>query len=132
VPVQCGEFLPSAEELNDLFHCPEIVQEAFDIPPESVLRTTHHMVCVAPRGARYRFPLEGFSVDRRSFDRRLAEAAVRAGAELRHPAGVTGIRDDVVTFASGIEVRRRSSSGPTARLDRGSIGGIRSPVRSTG
>ena len=121
VPVQCGEFLPTAEELNDLFHCPDVIGEAFEIPAGTVLRTTHHMVCVDPRGRRYRFPLEGFSVDRRTFDRRLAEAAVRAGAELRHPAGVTRVRDDVVTFANGEELRAQvviGADGPLSTVAR--------------
>ncbi len=58
-PVQCGEFVPSAAELVDLFHCPELVDAAFEVPSETVLRETHWMTCVSPYGHRFRFPLSG-------------------------------------------------------------------------
>src|ERR1700756_5663002 len=61
-PAQCGEFLPAAQELVDLFGSEAGVAEAYRVPPETILRETHTMVCVAPSGRRYRFPLEGFEV----------------------------------------------------------------------
>ncbi len=100
-PVQCGEFLPDARELADLFECPALLRDAFEIPAGTVLRTTRWMSCVSPYGHRFRFPLSGATVSRRAFDKALAYRAEGAGAQLRHPAGVTGIRDDRVTLASG-------------------------------
>lgn len=104
-PVQCGEFLPAAHELTDLFPCPEAIGAAYDIPPESVLRTTRAMTCVAPTGRRYEFPLEGFVVSRRAFDKQLALRAEGAGAVVRHPAGVTAVVGDEVRLAAGEPVR---------------------------
>ncbi|MCI4363829.1 MAG: NAD(P)/FAD-dependent oxidoreductase [Thermoplasmata archaeon] len=103
-PVQCGEFLPSAEELADLLPAGEAIRASYWIPPETVLRQTERMVCVAPSGREFRFPLEGVSVSRRAFDKRLALAAEGAGAELRFPAGVTRVSGTNVHFASGEEV----------------------------
>jgi flavin-dependent dehydrogenase len=119
--VQCGEFLPAAHELTDLFGGPEAIQASFDVPPESVLRTTRTMACVAPTGRRYDFPLDGFTVSRRAFDKLLALRAEGAGAELRHPCGVTGIRGNVVEFATAPPVRAKviiGADGPLSTVGR--------------
>ncbi len=121
-PVQCGEFLPAPHELKDLFACPEVIDEAFRIPPGTVERTVARMSCVAPTGRRYTFPLDGVSVSRRAFDAALARAAESAGAELRYPAGVTRVRDDVVEFARGGPVRAQvvvGADGPLSTVARG-------------
>ncbi len=120
-PVQCGEFLPTPAELTDLLPCGDVIREAFEIPPETVLRTTSKMVCVAPNGRRFTFPLAGLSVSRRAFDKRLALAAEGEGAELRYPAGVTEVRDDVVRLANGTEVAARvivGADGPLSTVAR--------------
>jgi digeranylgeranylglycerophospholipid reductase len=121
-PVQCGEFLPTPSELADLFPCGDAIREAFSIPPETVLHRTHEMVVVAPSGHRFRFPLEGVSVSRRAFDQRLADAAEGAGAELRHPCGVTEVRGPRVRLAGGAEVEAKvviGADGPLSTVARG-------------
>jgi digeranylgeranylglycerophospholipid reductase len=120
-PVQCGEFLPAPEELADLFDCREVIDEAFSLPPETILRETSSMACVSPTGRRFRFPLRGFTVSRRAFDKRLAIEAQGAGAELRFPAGVTGVHDDRVQFAGGATVQARvviGADGPISTVGR--------------
>lgn len=121
-PVQCGEFVPTPSELADLLGSPAVVREAFEIPPDSILQSTSSMACVGPRGQRYQFPLEGYSVSRRTFDQRLAERAVAAGAELRHPLGVTRVRDGLVRFTTGSEVEASvivGADGPISTVARG-------------
>jgi digeranylgeranylglycerophospholipid reductase len=120
-PVQCGEFLPTPTELADLLPCPEVIREAFEIPSEAILRTTSKMVCVAPNGHRFTFPLAGLSVSRRAFDKRLALAAEGEGAELRYPCGVTQVHDDVIRCANGTEVRAQviiGADGPLSTVGR--------------
>jgi digeranylgeranylglycerophospholipid reductase len=120
-PVQCGEFLPSAEELTDLFGCPELIRTAFEIPEATVLRATHGMTCVSPYGHRFRFPLAGFTVSRRAFDKALAYRAEGAGAELRHPVGVTGVEDGALVLAGGSRIRARAivaADGPPSTVGR--------------
>ncbi len=103
-PVQCGEFVPSARELADLFDAPELISAAFDIPSNTVLRETRYMTCVSPYGHRFRFPLEGATVSRRAFDKALAARAEGGGAEVRYPVGVTGVHDGRVRCADGTEL----------------------------
>ncbi|HYB79018.1 MAG TPA: geranylgeranyl reductase family protein [Thermoplasmata archaeon] len=100
-PVQCGEFVPAPSELADLFGCRELIDRAFVIPESTVLRSTRTMACISPFGHVFRFPLAGCTVSRRAFDKALAGRAEGAGAELRFPLGVTGVRDDLVDTVSG-------------------------------
>lgn len=82
------------------------------------------MACVGPNGRRYVFPLEGYTVSRRAFDQALAHRAERAGAELRHPCGVTRISDDTISFAHGPPV--------TADVIVGADGPLSTVARATG
>lgn len=120
-PVQCGEFLPTPEELSDLFHDRALIEAAFQIPPETILRETHWMTCVSPSGRRFRFPLSGYMVSRRAFDKALAHAAEGAGAELRHPAGVVRVSGAHVELANGTTIRAKviiGADGPTSTVAR--------------
>jgi digeranylgeranylglycerophospholipid reductase len=120
-PVQCGEFVPTPEELADIFHAPELIREAFQIPPATILRETHWMACISPSGHRFRFPLSGYMVSRRAFDKALAYAAEGAGAELRHPAGVVRVDGDLVGMANGTTIRAKvivGADGPTSIVAR--------------
>ena len=120
-PVQCGEFVPAADELTDLFGAPELIARSFDIPTGTVLRATRWMTCVSPYGHRFRFPLAGYTVSRRAFDKALAYRAEGAGAELRHPVGVTEVHDDEVRLTGGRSVRARvvvAADGPLSTVGR--------------
>jgi digeranylgeranylglycerophospholipid reductase len=129
-PVQCGEFVPTAAELADLFGCPEVIGPAFEPPPTTVLRETHWLACVSPYGRRYRSPLQGATVSRRAFDKALAYRAEGAGAELRHPVGVTGVHGHEVHLAGGTSVEAGAvvgADGPLSTVAR-SVG--LTPVRT--
>ncbi len=118
-PVQCGEFLPAPEELVDLFGDPDLIAAAYRIPEATVLRSTRRLDCVSPRGRRYATELRGYTVSRRAFDKALALRAEGAGAELRHPLGVTGVRDGTVRCADGTVVEAAAivgADGPTSAV----------------
>ena len=120
-PVQCGEFVPSPRELADLFPAPELIRAAYEIPPNTVLRSTRTMACVSPYGHRFRFPLEGFTVSRRAFDKALAIRAEGAGAEVRYPVGVTGVHDDELRLTDGTSLRADvivGADGPISTVGR--------------
>ncbi len=121
-PVQCGEFLPTARELGDLFPCPDLIREAYRIPTETILREIEWLECVSPRGQRYRSPLEGYTVSRRAFDKCLALEAEGEGAELWFPKGVTRVHDGSVAFAGGERVEGAvvvGADGPLSTVARG-------------
>jgi digeranylgeranylglycerophospholipid reductase len=118
-PVQCGEFLPTPVELSDLFDCPAVIAAAYDVPSNSILRETRWMSCVSPFGRTYRFPLGGYTVSRRAFDKALVARAEGAGAEVRFPCGVTGVSDDELTCSDGGTIRARvivGADGPTSTV----------------
>ncbi len=115
-PVQCGEFLPTLEELLAIFPRHEGFSDVFQVPDETILSRTNVIDCVAPTGKHYPFPMNGYAVSRRSFDKVLAYRAERAGAELRHPATVVGVKDHVVSFASGEQVEAKVIIGADGPL----------------
>jgi digeranylgeranylglycerophospholipid reductase len=120
-PVQCGEFVPSPAELADLFDCPQLIGTAFATPATTVLHETRWMACVSPYGHRFRFPLHGATVSRRAFDKALAFQAEGAGAELRYPLGVTGVRGREVRLANGAMVEGAvviGADGPLSTVGR--------------
>jgi digeranylgeranylglycerophospholipid reductase len=120
-PVQCGEYVPMPEELATIFPFPDVIREAFDVPPETVLRETSTMACIAPGGRRFAFPLRGATVSRRAFDKALAARAEGAGAELRFPAGVARVNDDRVEFVGGGSVSAKvvvGADGPLSTVAR--------------
>jgi len=127
-PVQCGEFVPSPAELTDLFGDAAPVAEAYTIPPETVLHETRYLDCISPFGHRYRCSLAGATVSRRAFDKALALQAEGAGAELRYPLGVTGVRDREVRCADGSVVEATAivgADGPASTV--GAALGFRPP-----
>ncbi len=118
-PVQCGEFVPTPEELADLFGDPALIARAYTVPPGTVLRATTRLDCISPYGRRYGFPLAGATVSRRAFDKALALAAEGAGAELRYPLGVTGVRDERLRLTDGTELEAAAivaADGPTSTV----------------
>lgn len=120
-PVQCGEFLPSVAELEDLLAWTGVADQGYAIPSETVQRHTTEMVCIGPSGRRYRFPLDGWTVSRRAFDQALAQRAERAGAELRHPAGVVGVDAGTVRLAGGTSIAATvvvAADGPLSTVAR--------------
>ncbi len=123
-PVQCGEFVPTATELGDLFDCPELIARAFVVPESTILRSTRWMECVSPYGHRFRFPLAGATVSRRAFDKALAYRAEGAGAELRFPLGATG--------RSGATLRTTDGETIEAEVVIGADGPLSTVARSVG
>lgn len=122
-PVQCGEFLPTLEELCDLFPNHRGFEDVFRVPETSILQRTRSMTCVSPSGGRFAFPVDGYSVSRRSFDKLLALRAEAAGAELRFPRAVVSVREGGarLVLAGGEEVMARvvvAADGPLTEVGR--------------
>ncbi len=82
VPVRCGEFMPSIEEIRDMFPASADLEELFDTPSGLRRREIEAIRLVTPKGRAYDIPFQGYSTDRDRFDQHLASLAVSAGAEL--------------------------------------------------
>jgi digeranylgeranylglycerophospholipid reductase len=81
-PVQCGGFLPEASELKELLPHASLPQTLLDLPTACVLHRTKLQRLYSPSGRSKEFPVAARVVDRRAFDRYLAQRAARAGARI--------------------------------------------------
>ncbi len=82
IPVQCGEYLPTPREMNDMFPESPRTQRLANPPKEVITNKTTHMSLCSPRSKEYRFKLEANVVDRVLFDQHLANQASDAGAAI--------------------------------------------------
>lgn len=81
-PVQCGELLPSVEEMYSIFPATAGLEDLFDIPSSVVMGNNHAIELISPRGHAYDIDFESYSLDRRLFDKHLVKKAEEAGARL--------------------------------------------------
>ncbi len=104
-PVQCGGFIPEAFELRELLPDAALPETLVDIPERLVLNRTRVQRLYAPGGRCAEFDVAGRCVDRRGFDRYLAQRAARAGAGL-----LVGTRAEVSgdSLSLGGEIAPRS------------------------
>ena len=80
VPYQCGEYMPTNEEVRKLMPRVEGVDELFDTPGWIKKREWTTTRCISPKGRHYDLPFAGYSTSRSAFDQFLATKAMKAGA----------------------------------------------------
>ncbi|MDP7002830.1 MAG: NAD(P)/FAD-dependent oxidoreductase [Candidatus Thalassarchaeaceae archaeon] len=80
-PLQCGELVPSNEEMGRL--CPDVpdMDELFRTPESAISRRTERMRLVPPGGRALEFDFEGVVLNRVAHDEALVELAASNGAE---------------------------------------------------
>ena len=80
-PLQCGELVPSNQEMKRL--CPKVpeVDDLFQTPENAICRKVPEMHLVTPSGKRLRYDFDGLVLDRVAHDEALVERAKEAGAE---------------------------------------------------
>ena len=81
-PVQCGGFLPEADELRELMPHAHLPVTLEDIPSRCILHRTRLQRIFSPSGKGKEFSVAGRIVDRRAFDLHLANRAACAGAHV--------------------------------------------------
>jgi digeranylgeranylglycerophospholipid reductase len=96
IPVECGEFLPSPANLEEIMPGVEGIPELFDIPQSCISLRTSKIAVISPAGRRYELDFEGMSLHRARYDQHLARLAVKSGAELRTGVRVRGVRSEGV------------------------------------
>ena len=101
VPVQCGEYVASPEEVSRIFPRAGPVDDLFDVPNRVKEIDTPVIRIWSPRGRRYDIPFRGFTVRRDKMDQGIADQAVREGAELRTETSVRSVRGTRVETSGG-------------------------------
>ena len=79
-PLQCGELVPSNEEMKRL--CPKVpeIDDLFQTPDEAVSKKTEIMKIIPPSGKPLSFKFDGLVLNRVKHDEALVELAKKSGA----------------------------------------------------
>ena len=118
VPVRCGEFMPSLEEIIGMFPNFRDEDGLFDIPQDLRCLETHGIKLVDPKGKITLLDHEGYTTDRDRFDQYLAKLAVEEGAVLERNCLFKGIEGGVAKTSQG-DVRYKvivGADGPGSRV----------------
>lgn len=120
-PVQCGEYLPTLEEMQRLVPAAQHQEELFAVPEEQVVALRTHVIeIISPKGRIYPVPFEGYTLHRRAFDKWVAQRAVNAGAELWTETYAWRLRQGRLLTSEG-ELRAKvyvGADGPFSRIAR--------------
>tara|TARA_B100000686_G_scaffold352750_1_gene455831 strand:+ start:2171 stop:3271 length:1101 start_codon:yes stop_codon:yes gene_type:complete len=119
-PLQCGELVPTNDEMRRL--CPDVpdMDDLFRTPEDAVSRITKKMRLVPPNGKGLEYDFEGVVLDRVAHDEALVELASSAGVEYLLGHRVENIDGESVILSNGESLRGRIIVG---------AGGHNDPVR---
>jgi len=118
VPVACGEFLPSVDEIKSIFPHARGIETLFDIPTDLVSLETDRMKLYSPGMRLFEIPFDGYTTDRDRFDKYLASRAEKAGARIATECTFLTVDDGVVVTSSG-RIRTKviiGADGPLSRV----------------
>ena len=119
-PLQCGELVPTNEEMKRL--CPGVpeMDDLFRTPEKAVSRICEKMRIVKPNGKGMDFDFEGMVLDRVAHDEALVELARSKGADYLLGGRVKRVEGDSVVLSNGTTMRGRVIVG---------AGGHNDPIR---
>jgi digeranylgeranylglycerophospholipid reductase len=119
-PLQCGELVPSNDEMRRL--CPNVpdIDDLFKTPEEAISRRSTEMHIVPPSGKRLKFDFEGLVLNRVLHDEELVKLAKESGAHY--------LVNSHVERVDGNEVLLRNGSKYSAKVIVGA-GGHNDPLR---
>jgi len=101
VPVRCGEFMPSDEEILNMFPKLKDMDSLFDIPEEFRCLNTVGIDLINPDGKVTVLDFNGYTTDRDRFDQYLAKRAQEEGAVLSTDHAFQKIEDGVARTSKG-------------------------------
>ena len=121
-PLQCGELVPTNEEMRRL--CPKVpnIDDLLRTPEDAISRKTSEMHLVPPSGKPLRFQFEGYMLNRVAHDEALVDLAKSRGAEYLVNSRVDSIDGNTVKLRSGRELNAKVIVG---------AGGHNDPLRRT-
>jgi len=120
VPVRCGEFMPSDEEILNMFPKLTDMDSLFDIPQELRCINTEGIDLINPDGKVTILEFNGYTTDRDRFDQYLAKRAQEEGAVLSTCHDFQDIKDGVAVTNKG-EIKYKviiGADGPGSRVAR--------------
>jgi digeranylgeranylglycerophospholipid reductase len=128
VPVQCGEYVATNEEVRAIFPTVTELEDLMAAPYKVRQRDTDVLRLWSPAGRHWDVPFRGFTVCRDLMDQGIADQAVAEGAELRTSTTCLKVAGNEVvtdrgTFAAKVIV---GADGPSSRVAK-SVG-LPSPV----
>ncbi|MBJ84629.1 MAG: hypothetical protein CMB52_03835 [Euryarchaeota archaeon] len=100
-PLQCGELVPSNDEMRRL--CPDVpdMDDLFQTPKEAISRYSKTMHVVPPSGKPLKYNFEGLVLNRVAHDEALVELAKKAGAKYLVNHHVKSIEGNTVFLKNG-------------------------------
>ena len=100
-PLQCGELVPSNDEMRRL--CPDVpdIEDLLRTPEHVISLRTNEMRLVPPSGKPLRYPFEGLVLNRVAHDEELVELARSRGVEYLVGTRVAEINSSTVILADG-------------------------------
>ena len=119
-PLQCGELVPTNDEMRRL--CPDVpdMDDLFQTPEHAISRRCDTMNIITPSGKSLSYNFEGLILNRVAHDEQLVLMAKQAGAKYLVNSYVKEIDENTVTLRNGDSI--------TAKVIVGA-GGHKDPVR---
>jgi digeranylgeranylglycerophospholipid reductase len=119
-PLQCGELVPTNEEMKRL--CPGVpeMDDLFRTPANAISRKCEKMRIVKPNGKGMEYDFKGMVLDRVAHDEALVELAQSKGADYLLGKRVKRVDGDSVVLSNGSTMRGRVIVG---------AGGHNDPIR---
>ena len=101
VPVRCGEFMPSDEEILNMFPKLKDMGSLFDLPEDLHCLETYGIDLIDPNNKETMLEFNGWTTDRDRFDQYLAKLAQEQGADLRMSTAFQKIENGVAVTSAG-------------------------------
>ena len=100
-PLQCGELVPTNDEMRRL--CPNVpdIDDLLQTPEEAISRRTSEMHIVPPSGKPLKYPFDGLMLNRVIHDEWLVKLASTKGAEFMTGSRVEEIKENTVILRDG-------------------------------
>lgn len=120
VPVRCGEFMPSVNEIKGMFTNAGDINDLFNVPERLVVRRTEAIRLTDPKMKAVDIPFEGYTTDRDRFDQYLASEAEKEGVQILRDCAFSRIENGMAKTSSGnIEYKVIiGADGPGSRVSR--------------
>ena len=116
-PLQCGELVPSNDEMRRL--CPDVpdIDDLLQTPDAAISRRTSERHIVPPSGRPLRYPFDGIMLNRVVHDEWLVELASSKGAQFLTNSHVESVSGDSVTLRDGRQFTARVIVGAGGHND---------------